>query len=105
MSWVIKDWNGTKSKLVVIPQKTDMNCFRVIKIRQPVTCCECGKKLPQKSWAYGSDWTRICLACGEKFSKTAIGNFKQIIKNIQKNLKKLEKNRDKWNAENLIASL
>lgn len=105
MAWVDRIWNGKDTKLIIKPHQTDMNCFRVVKIRKPVTCCECKKKIPKKSYAYGSDWTRICLKCGEAFSKRAIGDFETIITYIKQNLNRLEKNRDKWNAENIVASL
>ena len=82
-----------------------MNCFRVIKIRQPVTCCECGKKLPKKSYAYGSDWTRICLKCGEEFNNEALKGYAEISKYIKLNQKRLKKNKDKWEVENSLALL
>lgn len=106
MAWVTRDWNGVNyNKLAVIPHKTDMNCFRLVKIRQPVTCSTCGKKLPKKCYVYGSDWTRLCLKCGEAFSHQAIKEFENVIDFIKTNLDYLEDNRDKLNAENIVACL
>ena len=103
MAWVTNGWGG--QELQIIPHKTDMGCFKVVKIRKPLHCSVCNKKLPTGSYVYGSDWIRLCLSCGEKFSNQGINKFKEIIKYIKDNQKLLEKNREKWESENALALL
>lgn len=102
MAWVTKGWGR---ELELIPHKTDLNCFRVIKIRQPVTCMGCGRKIPKRSYAYGSDWTRLCLRCGDKFSHKAIKKFEEVIDHIKCGQQDLIINKDKWESENALALL
>jgi hypothetical protein len=103
MAWVKSGWGG--NGVFIEPHQTDLNCFRAIKTRQDTSCSNCGKKLPSRSWVYGSDWTRLCLNCGEKFLDTGIKEFKLIIDMININKKELKKNKDKWTAENTLALL
>ena len=102
MAWVKNEWGG---KLSIEPHKTDMSCFKVVKIRQPVTCCNCRKKIPSKSYAYGTYWTRLCLKCGEEFSDVGIKAFENIIEYIKLNQQRHQKNKNKWESENTIALL
>ena len=102
MAWVNKPYC---SPLELIPHKTDLNCFRVVKTRQPTRCVECKKKLPKRSYVYGSDWTRLCLECGDKFSYKGIKGFEEVIDYIKANQKRLKENLDKWKAENSLALL
>jgi len=102
MAWVKSSWRGG---VRLKPQQTDLNCFKVVKIRQPLECSNCKKKIPAKSYCYGSDWVRLCLDCGDKFSYEAIEGFQGIIDNIKLNQDHFKKNKDKWNAENSLALL
>ena len=107
MAWVSNGYNYKKRKMEmsIIPYKTDMDIFQVVKTRQPQTCMECRKKIPSKSYVYGSGWTRLCLSSGSKFSRKGIKKFQEIIE-IIKQLQKIQKqNKQKWEDENLVANL
>ena len=102
MAWITSNWG---EGVVLKPHKTDLGCFRVIKTRQPTSCKICFKKIPPKSYVYGNEWIRFCLDCGDKFSYKAIEGFKEVIKGIRTNQRRLKKNKDKWESENAFALL
>ncbi len=102
MAWITNSW---RTPLAVIPHQTDLNCFRIVKSRQIHNCSVCKKKIPSRSYIYGSDCIRVCLKCGEKFSYEAIKEFENVIKHIKDNQKYLKKNKDKFEAENSLALL
>jgi len=102
MAWVTTTWD---SGVTLKPHQTDLNCFKVVKTRSALECCNCKKKIPAKTFCYGSDWVRLCLECGDKFSYKAIDGFQGIIDNIKLNQDRLKENGDKWRAENSLALL
>jgi len=96
--WGVSDWE-------IVPYKTDMKCFKIVKSRSENTCKQCKKTIPSKSYMYSSDYIKFCLICGEAFSHKAVKGYEKIIKYIKDNQKILEKNRDKWEAQNTIVLL
>jgi len=96
--------NGTR-RFTLKPYLTDLKCFNVVKARSNHICYKCGKKIPSKSYLYSSDWIKLCLNCGEEFSHEAIKGYEKIIEYIKNNQQILIKNKEKWEAENLLSQL
>lgn len=100
MGW-IDFYNGMN----ITPYKTDFNMLKVVKIRQQRTCFACKKTLNSGTRCYGKDYVKLCLSCGYEFHKKAIKEMKEITKRFQKDLKLVEKNKQKWEEENALNNL
>jgi len=105
MGWVEYDKVDDKYTLVVRPYKTDMETFKVVKTRGKYNCLICDSLMPSTSRVFGSGWNRLCLKCGGQFLTQAIKDFEKVVEEIKADLTKYNINKDKWNAENMVASL
>ena len=107
MGWVDTkyDYQNQTREMIMKPYKSDMNIFKVVKVRQPCSCAECNSKIPKASYVWGSGWVRLCLGCGEKFSLQGIKALQEVIAYIQINRLDYFKNKDKWEANNTLAKL
>jgi len=107
MGWIETEYDYATAtrKMVIKPHKTDMDMFRIVKIRQEYTCHECQCKIPKASYVFGNGWFRLCLGCGEKFTHKGIKAFEDII-NLIKNVQvELLKNKEDYEANNTLAKL
>ena len=107
MGWVVQSWDYRNHSgfLKIIPYKTDLAMFRAIKTRQNHSCSNCKNKIPKGTYSYGSYWTRLCLSCGSKFLETGITQLEKVKDYIRKNQEELKKNKEKWETNNILASL
>jgi len=103
MGWFNIRW-GTR-EICITPYKSDMDIFKIVKLKTTNMCSCCEKKLNIGTHVFGTQWVRLCINCGQKFNDKAIKEFKDIVKMIKKVKKEVIKNKDKYDAENIVASL
>ena len=107
MGWIDIKYNykTQEKKIILKPYKTDLEFFKVVKIRHPVNCLNCGKKLPKGTRVYGNGWIRACLECGDSILKDCTQGIKEVLEIIKENEELKKINKEKWEAENVLASL
>jgi len=84
----------------------DRKLFNITKIRVIRECNVCGKTINKGSVCLGSAWIKICLDCAlKKFLPEIREGFSKMVKNVDKIIKDLDKNKDKYSDLNMLASL
>lgn len=85
--------------------KTDLNRLQIVKTRCKHSCNICNKSIPKGSYCLGTQWAKVCLSCADKFLITfikSVEEFKAVGEDV---LKDINKNREKYTANNTLARI